>query len=85
MTPIEALAQIVQSAELNPAASVNGLASIARVALRESGEHGLISVIAGRDTFTIRCYCGWEWINAGGYQTANELIAAHVQALEVAS
>lgn len=83
MTPIEALAQIVQSAELNPATSVNRLAAVARVALRESGEHGLLFVLPNRDLRTIHCYCGWEWISTGGIATADELIAEHVKALEV--
>lgn len=83
MTPIEALVQIVQSAELNPAASVNGLAAVARVALRESGKHGLLSVIPGGNVRTIRCYCGWEWISAGDLATADEIIATHAAGLEV--
>lgn len=83
MTPIEALVQIVQSAELNPAASVNGLGRLARVALRDSGTHGLLFVEYVRDARTILCWCGWEWADKGDLVAVGEIIATHVQALEV--
>lgn len=83
MTPIEALAQIVQSAELNPAASVNGLARLARVALRESDAHGLLFVLPGPGVSTIHCYCGCHWTVSDGLVTADRVIAQHVEALEV--
>ena len=57
MTPVEALAQIAQSAQLNQNATVLGLGRLAWAALRDSGEHGLLFVVPGRDVRTITCYC----------------------------
>lgn len=82
MTPTEALAQIVQSVELNPAANVNALRRVAEVALRDSGEHGLLFVLPGRDVQTIHCYCGSHWTVSNGLIAADLLIAEHIEVLK---
>lgn len=81
MTPIEALAHIVQSADLNIAATVNSLARVARVALRESGEHGLLYVEDNRGVRTAYCYCGWVFTETSIGVDVELTIASHAAAM----
>jgi hypothetical protein len=84
MTPLEALAQIAQSVALNPSSNTYSLACVARFALQDSGEHGLLYAIPERDLVTTYCYCGWEWISKAGLVPPEILIAEHVASLAVA-
>lgn len=81
MTPIEALVQIVQTAELNPAASVNGLGRLARVALRESGEHGVLSCVGLVPQYRVTCYCGWQFTFDPHGLSAEQIIVQHALAM----
>lgn len=84
MTPVEALVQIAQSAEYNAAASVTMMARIARNALRESGEHGLLSCVEFPGSYRITCYCGWQFhSNIGGIEPA-ETVRQHALAMQAA-
>lgn len=84
MTPIEALVQIVQSAERNPVATVGTLAAVARVALRESGEHGMLSWDESPGSYRVTCYCGREFYSPTlGIEPAST-ISAHALAMKAA-